>query len=281
VVAVDAGGPTLVVDIRERSLLVALATMTSDVADVLDATTVTSRVLDVGDVEIRIGDACALVVERKTVPDLIASMRDGRWSEQKRRMMDTAGKERVAYVIEGAGSLAWDCDKERCINGMPASRVQGALTSLLLGHRVPVVFTRDVADTAAFLRRAATFLSTPPKGSSGGYAGAACRASAVRAKKRDNVDARQCYLQQLCQVPGVSYCLATAIADLDGGVAFGSMRALIGTLEALPTHKARLAALQRVPKVGKTLAERITFSLGMPAALPPTGESGGISQAKA
>ena len=257
------------IDIRERSLLMALAS--SDVS-------VTSRMLHVGDVEIRIGDSCALVVERKTVPDLIASMRDGRWSEQKRRMMDTAGKERVAYVIEG--SIAWDCDKERCINGMPASRALGALTSLLLGHRVPVVFTRDVADTAAFLRRAATFLSTSPKGDSGGYAGAACRASAVRAKKRDNVDARQCYLQQLCQVPGVSYCLATAIADQDGGVAFGSMRALIGTLEALPTHKARLAALQRVPKVGKTLAERITSSLGMPAALPPKGESGGISQAK-
>ena len=259
----------IVVDVRERSLIAELA------EDAIE-----TKALLVGDIEIHASDPGSptvaladesqcdggaeqpspqqrplLVVERKTVADLAASIRDGRWSEQKRRMMETAGRERVAYVIEGQ-LPRWDDDDGGVHCGMSSKRLLGALSSLLLRHRVPVVYTRDVADTAAFLRRAGALLTAapPPPSACGGYAGAACRASAVRAKKRDNVDGRQCYLQQLCQVPGVSYGLATAIAGTPG---FGSMRELLGTLEALPTAKARSAALQRVPKVGKAIAEQL------------------------
>lgn len=235
-----------------------------------------------------------LVVERKTWSDLSSSICDGRWAEQKRRLVETVGSERAAYVIEGEAKV-WGEDRVRaaayafvdddegegeggvqsqslCMNknnnmNIMLPRVRGAMLSLSVGSsRLPVVRTRDVADTAEFLVRAAEFLTKRQTASSsayvggggggggGGYAGAACRASAVSSRKRDNVDGRQCFLQQLCQVPGVSFAIATGIADQAG---FATMRELASTLEALPDGKARLASIQRAPKVGRKIAERI------------------------
>ena len=143
-------------------------------------------------------------------------------------------------------------------------RVRGALLSMLIGvsNRVPVIRTRDVSDTAAFLVKAAEFLTSVDRGGGGGggYAAAACRAStAVFPKKRDNVDVRQCFLQQLCQVPGVSFVLASSISDVMGVV---SMRGLVNAMDGFQDNKARLEALQRVPKVGRKTAERILAFAG-------------------
>ena len=283
---------TLVVDVRERALIAELARSHPDVP-------VTTKALDVGDVQVHV-DAVAeteqplgprLVIERKTHSDLAASIKDGRWSEQKRRMLETAGRDRVAYVIEenavrcdgedgGALPSAWafvdDGDGESTVSGParpschPASqpsqpshprhledaRASAAVLSLQVGYRLPVLFTRSVADTAELLVRIGTFLSRPrPIAHGTPYEAAACRAStATHSKKRENMDARQCFLQQLCQVPGVSHGIAVGIAATPG---FGTMRDLARTLEALPAPKERSAALQKAPKVGKAIAERL------------------------
>jgi ERCC4-type nuclease len=199
-------------------------------------------------------------------------------------MLETAGRDRVAYVIEenavrgddGALPSAWafvdDGDGES-VPGPGAGAVHGAATtshprqpedartsaavlSLQVGYRLPVLFTRSVADTAELLVRIGMFLSRPrPVAHGTPYEAAACRAStATHSKKRENVDARQCFLQQLCQVPGVSHGIAVGIAATPG---FGTMRDLARTLEALPAPKERSAALQKAPKVGKAIAERI------------------------
>jgi len=277
--------PLLVIDVRERQLIDLLrsrfqpAAAAADPGSAPDDGTPTAaalsgcdlevRRLDVGDAEIRGADGeVLLVVERKTLADLGASLRDGRYAEQRKRLTDAFGQGRVAYVLEGASGQSGFTfgDERKDVGGTSAARLQGAALSLMLGSaRVPVVFTRDLSDTAAFLRRAAAFLTAdrPTAAASGGYAGAACRASAV--KKRDNVDPHQCYLQQLCQVPGVSYGLASALAARAG---FGSMRELVATLDALPARE-RLKALQAVPKVGKMLSERIVlFLIGEGRPLP-------------
>ena len=195
--------------------------------------------LDVGDIEIHTNDdAVLLAIERKTFADLASSLSDGRFSEQRHRLSENRAF--VAYVVEGTESFS-----------VLSPGVRGAVISLSLYHKIPVFRTSDVDDTAVWVQT--TFDSMcRERRESGGYAGAACRASC--AKKKDNVDPTQCYLQQLSQIPGVSYGMAKRIAGTEG---FETMRKLIATLEAFATDKERKAALQSIEKIGPKLADRV------------------------
>lgn len=209
-----------------------------------------------------------LMLERKTVTDLAASIVDGRYAEQRHRMLSVAGPDRVAYVIEKGPYIVHRIFQEKPLDDPMLARVRGALTNLLMVHRLPVAFTSSVDDTVAFLIRAATALVKGGGGGGGekeGYSGAACRASIVKAKKGDNVDPRQCFLQQLCQIPGVSHRIASNILDKttgSEGASNPSISALVRRLDALPGRDERLAFLREIPLVGKKVSERILEFIG-------------------
>ena len=267
----------LLVDTRERALLAELTRRQSSQS--VCKFECRSEMLDIGDVHVRlVGGASpvlAILVERKTLGDLAASIRDGRYHEQKERSA-ASGAVRVLYVIEASpGALQLGDGPMPDVYGMPAARVQGCITSLLLSERVKVVITRSVEETAGLLVRLGAALLRRAESDASGHAHAhahahadahahahahadaryersACTASAVRVRKRDNVDPRLCYLQQLCQVPGVSHGIATSIAS-----AYPTMRALLSSLEGLPDDRAREAQLSKVPMVGRKLSARL------------------------
>lgn len=227
----------IVIDTREHALGEALKRIECDFE---------WKQLDVGDIEFHVKSqedtTPYLTVERKTFPDLASSLSDGRFSEQRHRLSDN--RLGIAYVIEGRDSFA--CQ---------TPGVRGALLSLSLNHKIPVFRTADVDDTAFWIKNTYEYLSKPARENEG-YAGAACRASCV--KKKDNVDPRQCYLHQLSQIPGLSYGMATRIANKPG---FETMRKLIATLEGFSTDKERKATLQSIEKIGPKLADRVVTYL--------------------
>ena len=235
----------IVLDSREHALGVALDTL---------GCAYEFKMLDVGDVELYAksdDDEPILTIERKTLDDLASSLSDGRYSEQRHRLVDHRGVDRVAYVIEGRSSFS-----------SHSPGVRGALISLSLKHRIQVIRTENVDDTALFVTTALKKLKeegsgsgSGSSGSSGGYAGAACRASCV--KKRDNVNPHQCFLHQLSQIPGVSYGMAVRIASHPG---FGSMRSMLSKLDGLQGNVERKDEFLSIEKIGPKLADKlITF----------------------
>ena len=82
----------LVLDVRERGLAAALA-----------GTPFTTAALDVGDLVIQQEDGTPLLVaERKSLADFAASNTDGRYREQRARLMAVRGSGvAVLYVVEG------------------------------------------------------------------------------------------------------------------------------------------------------------------------------------
>jgi ERCC4-type nuclease len=237
---------TIVLDVRERALISAMP----------EAATAQ---LQIGDVEIRISGTRVLVVERKTLADLAASIKDGRYREQKARLLANATCP-VAFVVESAyGSFAFD-DRMRGCNGIAPKTLQGAVISMTLSSRV--VFTRDVADTVAFLRRTAERLArdfTVISSEAAALPALACDTrdeysvnaacvSGIAMRKRDNLDVRSCFAHQLCQVPGVSAKLSTTLC-----AEFGSMAALYARLLPL-SREQREAAFGDLPMLGKKKA---------------------------
>lgn len=255
----------LVVDVRETALLAELGRQLPLMKQLTPITSISvrSQSLDVGDVLIlhlaaQPPPEVELLVERKTLADLAASLRDGRYHEQRARLK-ASGARRTMYVIEAqpaALCMGIEEGKMPDVNGMGAARIQGCVSSMLLSQSQLAV-TRSVEETAGLLLRLAVQLNRrngeeDQTTTYDGYSRAACLASAVRSRKRDNVDPRQCYMQQLCQVPGVSHGIAKALAER-----FGSLRGIMRTLENLPDDRARAAELSRVPKVGPKLSARL------------------------
>ena len=63
-------------------------------------TTFIIKQLQVGDIQIRNNDNIIAIFERKTVSDLLSSLKDGRYSEQKKRLLSSNSIHK-GYIIEG------------------------------------------------------------------------------------------------------------------------------------------------------------------------------------
>ena len=87
------GDISITVDVRERELIRILGN---------DANV---KALDMGDVLVRSG--WEWVFERKTLDDLAASIKDGRYREQKSRLLAHYPPHRITYILEGAPSVSY------------------------------------------------------------------------------------------------------------------------------------------------------------------------------
>ena len=234
----------IVVDTRERELPNALGK--------IGCSNLKIEPLDTGDIEVWIDGKRVLVVERKTLSDLAASVKDGRYAEQKARMLAsvTGHDAMIMYAIEVgsfATAFAFDERMKQNIGGIPATTLQSCVVSMLLDARV--VMTRDVSDTAAFVLRVARRLVKRHAPTS--YAECAAVASIVSSKKRDNLDPVACFRHQMVQLPGVSVKLAGVLCDR-----FGSMSQLYGQLLPL-TSAERIVIFASLPLIGHKKASQL------------------------
>lgn len=204
------------------------------------------RRLDVGDMEIVNGDM-RLVIERKSWSDLAGSICDGRFHEQKTRMIQDEGTTTTyAYVIEGT-LPDW---KAMPFGRMNMQALWGAVIKTQMRDSMPVFHTCDklaTADLLIYLYR--QFME-------GGFQVSANHAIAgvnnVK-RKRDNLNSPDSvYTAMLSVIPGMSYQKAEALRS-----AFPTIRQL--TTSSIDDIS-KITINQR--KFGPVLAKRIhdTFS---------------------
>jgi ERCC4-type nuclease len=190
--------------------------------------------------------AGGVILERKTGADLEASILDGRYSEQRGRLLAYALEHKVAvgYVIEGI--------LDRLDARLTESALLKHITRLQFHHRIPVIQTASPQET---LRIAALLEEqfVKDKGqfswqSGAGSTSTPVAASYVKSVCRDSPEAF--LLGVLTQCRGVSEALARLIV------------AKYPTLESLMAATAEGLALISDPanpkrKVGKAVAERL------------------------
>ncbi len=88
-----------------------------------------------------------VAIERKTVSDFISSMINRRLLKQLEELGQY--KERL-LIVEGIDEQELYTDSEDRI-GMHPNSIRGFLLSILLKHKVPIIFTKNYEDTAKFL----------------------------------------------------------------------------------------------------------------------------------
>jgi len=106
--------------------------------------------LDVGDFMIQNDtEEPLLVAERKSLADFAASNADGRYREQRARLMAVRGSGvAVVYILEGT----WSSGSDRMYGRTPEKQLQRLVTRLVLRYGMPVIHTQDIQDTARWAK---------------------------------------------------------------------------------------------------------------------------------
>ena len=198
----------LIIDYREHRL----------VEHFRDRSNVTIKKLDIGDVIFRFKDELVILIERKTVNDLVSSIMDGRNREQKMRIMNSdIDNSKVLYLIEGDVNNVY-CKK------MNSKTVIGSIVNTLIRDNLKVYRTDNIEDTIKFIERIYDKLDKKPENlvrendtlptvNIGiNYA------NTIKKKKKANLTTEICSIIQLSQIPGVSTNMSKVIIDEYGSI---------------------------------------------------------------
>lgn len=228
----------LVIDTRERELIEKLQ----------ESCKITVEQLDVGDILIRQGQDVLLVIERKTVKDLKASICDGRGREQKTRLLGSTPKHRIMYLIEGSLNKSLDSK----INGLPVSTLVGSLINTQLRDGIKVYKTASLEESGEFLRKLLdkwekdgdTFFKEEEASISAGK-----YSSSLKKQKKANMTPQVWFISQLSLIPQVTEKVSEVILEQ-----YPTVTDLIREYESTPKHlrEKLLVDLKYTLKTGKS-----------------------------
>ena len=231
----------IIIDSRETNLYNNI--IERDLDKYTDKITIIKQQLEIGDIHIIMNDLI-YVYERKTMNDLLSSVKDSRYKEQKSRLL--SNYKNVNYIIEGSDIIA-----SNNIHN------QNLLTSIYFNStyrdNIKIFFTKNINDTITFLLMLSTkiidkphnFILNETQKTEPDYIDI-CK---IKSKKSDNIDKETCYLLQLSQIPNISKQIAKNIKDV-----YPTMKILINTLA---TSENPNELLMKIPNIGKQKANKI------------------------
>ena len=211
--------------------------------------------LELGDIRIVLsghdGVLRELVFERKTLADLLSSISDGRYREQKARLLSNVASSNISYVVEG-DTL---CQSIR----RGAKSVSSAYLNMIFRDDIHLFFTRDVAETGLLLLSICTKMTEKPAN----YSVPSCAQSQstgkdytsclkLKSKKNHNITPDNCMILQLAQIPSISNVIAKNIVAV-----FPSIGALVDAMRACSSQHEKHKILAGINKVGKAKATKI------------------------
>ena len=196
-----------------------------------DSPYVTVKPIDVGDVWIGISGEDitegGLIIERKTISDLESSLLDGRYREQRTRLLAYASshKAKVLYMIEGP------LDGHRPYGKKSKAELQQVLNRLMLKYNIAVYNTKNIEDSANYINVLYKQYSEDPKVFQGEILSYTDVQQFTKKGNKENPHVFACAALQQC--PGISAKIAEALLQ-----AFGSLEQIFAqTPEALAAVK--------------------------------------------
>ncbi len=241
----------IIVDSRETQLIDLL--QSRDLDKYATSMTIEVQQLDIGDIHISSNNK-TWILERKTVQDLMASIKDGRYKEQKMRLKSSGCD--FTYLIEGDDILSHKYERYQTI-------LSGAYLHTMYRDKIRIIFTKNINDTCTFILTFASKIIDRPDAfiqdkteQCDDNGSADCtdyvHCLKLKTKKIDNITPDICYLMQLAQIPTISVVIAKKIQEM-----YPTMREFIKALEALDSSEQKIACLCKIDKIGKEKANKI------------------------
>jgi len=218
----------LVYDSRELKLKPLLEAQKKDTIILVE------KYLDLGDIIFKKDGEEILIIERKSLGDLYSSIQDGRYKEQKIRMMNNYPIEKIVYIIEGDIS-------QQNIKFFKNSKsiTTGALLNMTFRDNIKILRTKDINETCELLYNIGSkiiknpeFFASPSSNSNDSNSNDSNNSGSyldtIKVSKKDNMNPKLCNIIQLSQIPGVSKAMAQTIIEK-----YGSISNLIGDYQKI------------------------------------------------
>ena len=215
----------LIIDVREAELISLCNDLVKFVPK-FSKVLVESRMLPLGDVIISVGDSDRLLVERKSIADLNASIKDGRYAEQSYRLNGVADfhNHNTIYLIEG-DITRFNSFKDRVDKQM----IYSAMFSLNYYKGFSVMRSLSVSETATMLcnmvvkmnsepQKQPYYLNGLPEPQSGVDVQVDVPVSTqycdvIKKQKKENITKDNIGGIMLCQIPGVSSTISRVVLE--------------------------------------------------------------------
>jgi ERCC4-type nuclease len=214
---------------------------------------IVKQVLQIGDAILSNDEKEFCIFERKTLQDLLSSIKDGRYEEQSHRLIHTSGlsPHNIIYIIEGnMSTIHSENDKQL---------VFSSITSLNYYKGFSVLRTTNVNDTADLIVGMANkIIKNTNKGIEPSWS-IMCDdikpyVSVVKKTKKDNITSENISEIMLCQIPGISTITSSAVF-----AKFGNIKSLINSITENPDCMNNLTYLQsgKERKISSTALKNI------------------------
>lgn len=245
----------LVIDYRERDVIKQITTNYPNISPII------TENLPIGDILFRVKEKPVFIIERKTVSDLIASIKDGRYRNQKNRLKLAIEPSRCLYLIEG-NLPSVDCHQ---IQNLSIKSVYGSLIHTMVRDHNFVFRTQSLEESVAFISDFATRWFALPTDWFQVDLDKPTTDIPFQMKKRGDISTTTCFEYQLAQIPSISLTKAKIIS-----AKFPSMQTLIthlnSTSQSDRVHNLAELVVTNVDgksrKIGKSSANKIIDFLG-------------------
>lgn len=167
-----------------------------------------------------------IIVERKTVNDLLSSMKDGRYHDQKSRLINCDAKN-ICILVEG-----YDGSKEK--EDKRKRTLLSAFSHAMFRDDIPVYHTRSLTETFEFLHHSANEIALGKCERDAQYFERTKYTDNIKMSRKANLTPDKGLELQLATIPGVSTKMARAVCEQ-----YKSMHELIEAYKTAPNEKAR------------------------------------------
>lgn len=206
---------TFLIDSREKKIIEDFSTYEYDNVQI--------ETLPLADIECRIDGNPVLLIERKTLDDLAASIKDGRYREQKMRLK--ASGINTFYLLEG---IIRGTQKGSKINRLPTKTVISSILNMCIRDNIKMISTPSFHHTLVFLHQLYHKLKTKPelfisKQNDGvtlpnTISLDEATQCLIKSQKKENMTPKICAIAQFAQIPGVSRVIAKGLVEQYGSV---------------------------------------------------------------
>lgn len=235
----------IIVDCREKKLFELLKDRDLDIYN--DKIKIINEQLNIGDIHLSFSyndNIYLYIYERKTNTDLISSIKDGRYKEQKLRLM-ASGANSLNYIIEGDTITSLKNKNNQKIT-------TSAYIHSLYRDKINIIFSSDLEDTTTFLLLMASKIIDKPEyfiGINNDNSHNYIDYCKIKTEKNKNIDKNTCYLLQLSQIPSISKEIAKNISN--------KYPSLVSLISALNQSEDKIELLMNIDKIGKIKASTI------------------------